>query len=212
MVTTDDAGARLAAAARDRLPDWPLWLPLLRFLDARSDDCIRLVPLEVASICECWLRWGGPEWPYRKEAARIALRIANELLDDHFRYGSDQGRLAHLAFFAAMAGYNDRPDEVLACCVDASGRIGKPLHTPDFEQEGRKYLRPRSIIYGDAMEIPDPWPDGPVARRHNTFAAVCLKETGLLPIVVSAPELAVEVLLALLIEPPRPRSRHDSLT
>jgi hypothetical protein len=209
MTRGSDPARWAAAVAEDGVPEWSLWLPLWRFLDLRRAECIRLAPHELAAACECWLRKGGKGWLYRALATAIALDISDTALRHGFGYGKSGNEIGRSAFLAALAGYDDLPDEVRAFALRASGRVGEPEYTPDFVRGGQKWVHIRSLMDADTVPLPDPWPDGPVTARNDVFAEICLVDGGLVPVIASDPELAKEVLLALIIEPPRPRSSSE---
>lgn len=67
------------AATIDRLPYWPYWLPMLRFLHKHLKDVIELAPKQVAEIADAWLWRGGRTAPLRREVAELALALAEQM-------------------------------------------------------------------------------------------------------------------------------------
>jgi len=73
-----DAGLETHAATLQRLPYWPLWLPLLRALSVHDNDALVVAGDEVA----LWLRTVPDTWPLRAEAAALAIADGRCILDD----------------------------------------------------------------------------------------------------------------------------------
>jgi hypothetical protein len=113
------------AATQARLPYWPFWLPMLRFLHARSDDALGLAPRHIAEICDTWLRRGADGWPLRREAAELAVRLAENVRD--FKrsggYYSTEDRVDSTVYRAALAAAAELPDRVKAFAFEAAGLV-----------------------------------------------------------------------------------------
>jgi len=194
------------AATTLRLPYWPYWLPMLRFLRSHLDDVIKVAPLLISETADKWLRLGGENWPLRREAADLALAVANDLLRFQRRgwIVSHTDKFPRVTFRAALAGAGDLPDGVAKFALEASCRLDPPAEGPGGETqmtEPRVVPSPfgRSIV----RKSPPPWPDGPKRRIYEPFQKVCLDADSLGPLIKFNPSVAREVLLANLIEEPR---------
>src|SRR6266851_1472101 len=60
-------------ATMQRLPYWPLWLPLLGALSVHADDALEVADDEVARLVDVWLRTVPDTWPLRSEVAALAI-------------------------------------------------------------------------------------------------------------------------------------------
>ena len=113
-------------------------------------------------------------------------------------------KLERIAFRAALAGARELPDEVAAFALDAAERTAtaerpRPTHESVTMTLGASY----------EAEIPPPWPDGPYARVNESFVHVVLEPDTLGPLIAVKPEIARELLLAVLIDEPSPRSPYE---
>jgi hypothetical protein len=191
--------SKVEAATFMRLPYWPYWPPLLKFLHVHRLDLIEWAPKEVALIVDDWLRLGRRQLPLRREAAEIGLAIGRHTLqllrDKDATYTNDPD--FRIAFRAALAGAQELPDDVAAFAFDAAERTREGRERPTHRAVRSKHLG----SWEDAF--PPPWPDGPFSRVTKAFASECLEISALQPLMVARPAVAREVLLASLIEEPR---------
>lgn len=172
----------------NRDPIWPLWVPTLQVLAERLDQVVTLAPTSTAQVATLWLERTPNDWPVRNEAAKLALAVAVQMFElkrdnDVFIQG-DPDEIAYQAFLAAAG---ELPDEVSGLALRLAGR--------------RDPRPPRSRF---DVEV-EPWPDGPEGEVDAAFRDVCLKTTALQRLMLARPEIASEVLLALLIAEPRER-------
>lgn len=202
------------AATMQRLPYWPHWLPVLRFLHERAAEALALAPEEIATVADTWLRQGHPEWPLRREAADLALAEAERILrvkgNDRSAYG--WGGLDKVVYRAAVAGAPDLPDRVTAFSLAASARRAlEPAASGDEGTSGNSAAGTIADTDDDdrKVDLPPPWPDGPGGRVDEAFRDICLETDALYLLILSRPSVAREVLLALLIQPPRRRRRAE---
>ncbi|MBP1093709.1 P-loop NTPase family protein [Bradyrhizobium diazoefficiens] len=207
-----------------RLPYWPYWAPMLTVLHAHRDEVARLVPHAAAKLCALWLKSvpvqlsDGQPMPWREEAAELALAIGREIqaLNAEGNYYSD----GHdkVVYEAVLSAAPELRDEVAQLCLElAERRDLDPAISARVEQaherqreERRQYLeanpqrrRAPPPPAWPGGERRDPWPDGPRDGVQNAFQEACL-DTGAFPALVRArPDAALEVLLAVCIEPPQ---------
>jgi hypothetical protein len=215
-----DPDLETEAATLWRIPYWPYWLPMLRFLHKHLEDVIKLAP-QVAKIADIWLRQGAEAWPLRQEAAELALARAEQIL--RLKQGgvivSDERD--EDAYRAALAGARELPDRVIALALEASARREPSTQATKSRSKAEhtgaeRTTFPLFSVYEE--DAPPPWPDGPSRCVDSAFQKICLETDALYPLIVSNPSTAREVLLALLIEEPRARalfeprsSIHESL-
>jgi hypothetical protein len=207
------------ASTHARLPYWPYWLPMLRFLHAHREDVVRLDSVHIARIADTWLRQGLEEWPLRDAAADLGLTIA-EAIRAFMRTGGILGgpvKMDALAYRAALAAAKESPERVKAFALEACGRVGPGgISSVSKQQSDADPQDTAEVLYGFPS---GPWPDGPILRPDHAFRDVALTTDAMAPLIAHAPQVAGEVTLALLIEEPESRRgsflyssrfRHDS--
>jgi hypothetical protein len=208
-----------------RLPYWPYWGPMLTVLHAHRDDVARLVPHAAAKLCALWLKsvpvelGEGRPMPWRREAAELALVIGREVqaLNAEGNYYSDGHDKT--VYEVVLSAARELPDEVAELCLELAQRrdlnpaiVARVEQAHERQREQRRQFleanpkrRERSSFppawpHG---ELRDPWPDGPRDGLQNAFQEACL-DTGAFPALVrTRPDAALEVLLAVCIEPPK---------
>jgi hypothetical protein len=194
-----DPSLETYAASMNRTPVWSLWMSALRFLAAREDQVLKLALSHVSRVAELWLRRTESGWPLRVEAARIGVaagRRMHELTEEH-EHLLVEGAVDEHAYGAALAAAAELPDDVGQLARDLARRTG-PIRTEDIHGP-----------FGERRKVAPAWPDGPRDEVDDAFRKVCLETDALVPLMRTRPELASEVLLALLIAPPRARSSFE---
>ena len=167
----------------------------------------------------------GVLMPYRKELAAVALATARALQVDQGKGTIWFEAGAESIYTAALAGAPDLPDEVATWALEIARRRPKSRDVtkkisnaraqmaaeraerlkranPAFrvEQEERtRRLSSASMFLPTSRELP-PWPLGPEGRVEKDFRKCCLHSMALDPLMRTRPEVAAEILLALLIE------------
>lgn len=232
-VYDDELMTKLISEHRD--PYWLYWIPLIQTLFKFKDDAQRICPLLTSQIVDRWLRFSKESWPGRAEAAKIAVEMAENLLAKKLSsiwYLSDQ-KFSESVFRAGIASCNEETERSLsfiltACCRKSpSDKILKLLETFNNEETQRriqiekqskisKKKKKKPAFGGLSLSrhwpIPDPWSEGPLLPIDRDFKQVCLglysNIDALNPLIKSSPKIAVEIILALLIEPPEPKDPH----
>lgn len=223
LAGTPEEIARLEHAFR--VPFWPYWGAMLSFLHTHREDVARLVPLTVAEVCTLWLQktpivMNDQPWPWRREAAEIALAVAREIqaCDEEgpfFAYGKEK-----IVYEAALYAASDLPDEIAALCLELakrrdldptiSARVQETLRKQAEERKARlaadpelaKRMKSSGPIFPSLGRMQEPWPDGPKTHIARAFRAACLETGAFTSLVRVRPEAALEVLLAVCIEAP----------
>jgi hypothetical protein len=204
------ANSETLAATINRLPYWPYWLPMLRFLHRNLENVIVLAPKQVAEIADAWLRSGGDNAPLRIETAELALALAEQILQrEQLHYGDE---LCEIIYRAALAGAPDLPERLGALALEASARL--ETNSPALQDSEGGGVSQWGTVYSSfgqyEVEMPPPWPDGPRWEVDSEFQKACLEPGVLYPLILSNPSLAREVLLALLIKEPIPPDPSES--
>lgn len=211
-------GSDTFAATRNRIPYWPYWFPMLRFVAGHFKEMAG-ASVEVAEICDIWLRGTRKGVLLRAEAAAMALELAGSLVDEreYDHWGSAGKEAAKVVYRAALAA-TDEDAEAVALFVRKACRRVDPPPPPPAEPETAAD-RPSILrggfppLYRRRERLPPPWPDGPRRPVDDAFREICLDTDAAAPLVEHCPLLAKEAFLALLIEPPESeedaRDFHD---
>jgi hypothetical protein len=169
---------------------------------------------------------------YRAELAEVALMSAREVQFDLIKnsIGYDKGEEAIYA--AAFAAAPDLPDDVGAWALEMARR--RPLRD-DIRARKKLHDRNKAIRHAERMKsdaayreqhtwrrsIPSftflaprklpPWPDGAKGRIPNEFQRSCCHRGVLTSLMQVRPEIAAEVLLAVIIDDAPTEERSDGL-
>ena len=237
--TEDDMGL---LAATMRVPYWPYWGPVLAFLHTHKDGLPVSVQDVVSGVCCLWLEKTPPElqkgrpWPWRREAAEVALRMAREVQAAKAErvYFEDDGD--QKAYEAVLNAAPDLPDEVCElalelCCrrdqapeITARARLAADRRRKEREEYVRENPKKAEKLAGRAASLSawsardwplrKPWPDGPLRRMDSAFQKAVLQKQAITSMITVRPEIASEVILASCIQEPkpdRPFSYHDMM-
>ena len=235
-----DTTLTLYFEAQNRIPIIRRWPPVVRFLATHRDRVASLMSPTVAKLCERWLtvmpvEISGKPTPLRKELANIALATAREL-----QVTQGKGNIIFadnsekFIYSAALAGAPDIPDDVSAWALEMAQR--RPWHTDvvtlilDYHSQKAKEHNERlrtdpeyratqkrsvdlPISIPSAKKLP-PWPLGPKERVERHFRECFTNTSALAPLMRTRPDVASEVLLAMLIEdsPEEPYNPDPSLS
>lgn len=188
-----DTDLSLYAETAYRIPVPSLWGSMLSYLAELDVATVKLAAAQLARTGDLWLRSTEAGYPLRAEAAKIAVGVADwacerELGRTHI---SDDDALPCRAYRAAMAAVSEQPERV--------SRLLRHLAARDRP--------PGPVVVEDRFEgtytLPDPWPHGPAEQVDGALERISLETDALVPVMAHAPELAREILLAVLIEEPR---------
>lgn len=230
-----DAAVGLYIETRYRSIIFGRWPPLLRFLIAERKRLAGLVSPPLAKIIETWLTktphklGDGSHVPFRLQLAEIVLAMARTVQVEKghgVMYMMDDLSL----YTATLAGVADLPEEIGGWALELAGR--REIDTDvmrqilevqlqkarthaerlaaDAEYKTRHEERqqiPRSL--GSFHERLPPWPLGARSKVDRDFRKACFKENGIRFLMGAQPELAAEVLLALIIEDEPERERRS---
>lgn len=202
------------------------WPPVLRFLIAQRERLTGLVSSALAKVIETWLTKtqhtlsNGNPMPFRLEMAEMALAMARTV-----QVEKGQGVMylmrEPLLYTAPLAGALDLPTEVGNWALELVGRREADVDVKrriaevqlqkakanaerlktDAEYKARHEARKQMPLHlGSFHERLPPWPLGAFDKVDMDFRAACIKENGIQSLMRAQPELAAEVLLALIIE------------
>lgn len=216
-----------------RTPLWPYWGAVISTLHEHRDVACQLAPTEVARICKLWMEKSpaafasGTPYPFRAEAARVALTVARHYQDSRGDR-NHSNREARIAYEAVLLSARELPDDVSAFALEVSRRTSPPAdagsepgavvaasegipnrgaENPLAVEESAQLSIELQLLRG---ELSEPWADGPTKRVDSAFRKAVLDGDAVLTLAAVRPATAVEVLLAVCIEPPRYRSHVSS--
>jgi hypothetical protein len=221
-----DSVLMLYMEAQNRVPVVNRWPSMVRFLAAHRDRVAGLISPIVARLCERWLTSlpvelaPGTPMPFRKELAEIALLTARVLqVAQGKKIYFDDG-IEKPIYTAVLAGAPDIPEEVSAWALEIAQRhpwradIVAELVEHQQQQATRhaellctnpEYRARRERLEQLPSHIPmarvlRPWPLGPSQRVENDFRECCTQTRSLVGLMATRPDVAAEVLLAVIIE------------
>ncbi|TXT40388.1 MAG: hypothetical protein FD135_1330 [Comamonadaceae bacterium] len=202
------------------------WPPVLRFLIAQRARLAGLVSSALAKVIETWLTKtphtlsSGNPMPFRLEMTEMALAMARTVQVEK-GHGAMYLTREPLLYTAPLAGSADLPTEVGNWALELAGRReidvdvkrriaeiqlqqakthAERLKT-DAEYKARHKNRSQMpVSLGSFRERLPPWPLGASDRVDMDFRTACIKENGIQSLMRAQPELAAEVLLALIID------------
>lgn len=212
-----------------RVPYLPYWAEVFPVLSRYQNELVRLVPGSAAKLLRLWLTKIRPHRPDTRSlwalAADLAIAVAREVQacceEWERRPGEEVKADAYVALLWASVA---RPDTVAQVCLELARR--RPEHeivrarrdaaeaATHAARADREPIRPLVFPLPGMGRLTDDeparsqWPDGPEGRVDDEFRKACLDREAILPLVVNRPQVALEVLLAVVIEPPG--SRHGS--
>jgi len=213
-------------ASEFRVPLLPYWPPMLAFLHRHKGEVIPISWHLTARVCGLWLSalpsdmGPGRPFPWRRQAAVVTVAAAREvqglkaagvhILDD----------LDQAVYEAALAAVPDLPEEVSSLALELARRCDE---SPEIQTRAHAYKvrvaknaldrQQQNAVLASLSGVPslgrarrgprkEPWPDGPRERVDDGFQEACLKGPAMIPLIRALPETALEVLLAVCIEPP----------
>lgn len=191
-MASDEGWDAYETAAHFRIPNWPLWPAMIRFLHNHKEQVIAVVAGNVSEIADKWLRETPVGFPLRQEAAELGVLVAERLLHGEMAVGTQIGD-----FKSGLAAAHEFPERVAAFALEAAGRTGSAQESRRSPEVRRRRRSCASV---------EPWPDGPRTEVDMDFQEQCLSPSNagsMHPLIDANPSVAREVILALLISPPQ---------
>jgi hypothetical protein len=221
QVCEDHPNWRIEAAASFRLPWVPYWRGVLGFLAVNPERAVAFAQEEVAGACLLWLPLHGVIPFGMGDAAKLAISAAHRVYRDHdqwYEWGRETSA-AEKACQALLAAAPELPAETANLALKLSGR--RPPAPEDILPEPEPppaRLRPANPA--GEPEIPSvgipltsffrrdpgraiPWPEGPLYEGAEVFTRAFLSPSHCAPFIRALPEVAAEVMFAVLLNIPR---------
>lgn len=182
------------AATIRRIPNLRYWVDVVKFLHLHKDDVILYAPKKTGLITKMWLEYTPSVFPYRKEMAEVALTNARSAT----KGGYVRDDTYEIIYSAMLHGIKEFPDGVKQLSLLLAGKI---KHEESSQGKGNKKVKRPSV--GQIYKNTEPWPDGPVADADQAFEKVCINGDALHPVIDFDPIFAREIILSLIIAPPK---------
>jgi ABC-type oligopeptide transport system ATPase subunit len=195
----------------ERIPIYVYWINVLPVFAEHVDELIHVSLVDVARISRSWLKYTEDEWLGRSFAAVLAIAVGRRAIYES-SYGDDDA--ARAPFDALIYAYPEYPQEVSLLLRKAAGRI---IPTENDLKVFKDYRAPGTVWEdsyflgegGGRTEELEPWTDGPMYRPNEAFRACCLHWDALRGLIYRNPNLASELILALLIDKRPPKKEHE---
>ena len=215
LTATSDPEAVRVMAQLAQVPFWQYWYGILSLLHMHRDEIPRRAAGDAAKAVDVWLRQTAPDFPFRAEAARVAVSLGEALLKEKESSGRlfMDGEPDQAVYRAVLAAGREEADAVTQILLEAAGRREHRFVPPppsEEEQAARKESTrrfPPSFI-GRGTLI-GPYPCGPVVRVDGALQKAVWSLDALRPLCEALPDVARELLLATLISATR-RVSHRS--
>jgi hypothetical protein len=188
-----------AASVVMRFPVPAYWDGLLQILSSHSDEVAVACLAEAGELCAFYLRVMPLGYGRRRLVSALVLKLAAEAergLAESKYYLRDASKAVFEALLRAAAEF---PDEVGKFAVSLAER--SPV--VDSTVESVKVVRSTGISRRLLGRLRKPWPHGPQRQVEESFRNAVLQTDALGALMVSRPEIAGEVLLAVCIEEPQ---------
>jgi hypothetical protein len=195
------------AVTLHRWPEVSYWPPVLAFLFEKRRELPSLTWRKVAKIAHTWLQFLPNEYPYRAEAAAVAVELGEELLKRQQAAGHPFGELSKEVWPAVLAAAVEEPDQVAILVLEAAGRRPQRFLPPPSLPDPSRAMPPMPFDF--SRRLGPQWPDGPAWRVDDELQKVAWGRPALAPLLQARPEAAQELALALLIEEPKSLDGHQ---
>jgi len=203
------------------------WPPVLHFLIAQRDKLEGRVSSALAKIIHTWLTGTpreieeGSRVPFRRELAEMALAMVRTVQVEKGSGVIYLTRGESILYTAALAGVADLPGEIEAWALELAGRrkiseevisrITEIRHQQAKQQAERLQTDPEykarydakrqiSPLIGSSHKKLPPWPLGASRKVDIDFREACFNENSLQSLMRTRPDIAAEILLALIID------------
>lgn len=189
------------AAVYERIPIIQYWPDVLNFINENLEECLQLDLVNVAKIANSWLSKSTQHFIYRKEAGDISLKAAQLIFSEQSKGRYIEDKVLETVYTGLLLGYGENETDVSDLCLKICKRKENPEKEIKETAVSKKAVRVMDLLPYTKMEAKQ-WPDGPFERVDTTFQMLCLETNSILPIIALNPNLASEILLAVLIDEP----------
>ena len=193
------------ASIIQRIPIFIFWPPVISFIEKNIESFIPIVTSRITEITQLWLDRSPLSFPYRKNVTMFAYKSAEWIFNFKLNEGWATDGLDEKVYKAMLTGISQLPDEIIELCLMLCRRMElknpkkERLHAPSSE----------NIFLGTEIRKPKQWSSGPFERVDEAFSTLCLSTDALSELTALFPEKAKEIILALLIDCPKPIFNYD---
>jgi hypothetical protein len=225
---TIDPNTAQTLAELFRLPLFPVWEPVIKFLLSIPEEATNFVPLELAELAPMWarleeyvqLQWHeladlvmfNGEKELRREVAGVYRHEGATIRHS----GGSKSRAT--IYSGALLAASQNPARAAKLALKAAGRIdwepGDVAAEADEQWRGKYHEPPFFIGSGRLIKTPpESWPDGPRRRMSRDFLHAWLDSNTPLALYQKNASAACEATLGLLLDWPKSELRdpHSSL-
>jgi hypothetical protein len=187
-----------------RFPVPAYWDGLIQALTLNRSDVVEYCTEEAGELCDFYLRVVPPELGLgrRDLIARLALALGLKAKQSERSYGYG---VSKTVFQAVLRAAHEFPDEVADLALTFAER--KPLVEQTITTKIVRTTGFSSRLFG---RLRKPWPDGPKRRVDEQFSQAVLAGDALRSLMVSRPEVAQQLILAVYIEEPQNQNEYES--
>ena len=182
-----------------RFPVPVYWDGLLQVLSSHCDEVAANCLSEAGELCAFYLRVMPVGYGRRRLVSTLVLKLAEEAehgLDDRKFYLRDASKIVFEALLRAASEFTEQVGRFAISLSERSPVV-------DSTTETVKVVRSTGFSRRLLGRTRKPWPHGPHRRVEESFRDAVLQTDALGSLMVSHPEIASEVLLAVCIEEPQ---------
>lgn len=196
----------LTAAQINRVPLYTYWPGLLLFLADNLGNTSK-GRFQMSQIAEKWLTFTPNNFPFRKEAAKIAFECAKWVFEfKKSKQGYVKDDADKKCYQALLAAYPELPGEIEDLCLKLVGlrEDGIERPAPTVSHSKTKKAPPINTLPMTRRRIEKKvLPYGPQFEKDRVFKDVCLVGQSFSFLVQANSSLASQVLLASIIDDPQ---------
>jgi energy-coupling factor transporter ATP-binding protein EcfA2 len=190
------------ASSYERLPIVIYWPGMIKFLWDEAEIVLQHDLINVVKIASLWLEKTPPEFPMKQEVGNLSLKAAEKIFSSRKEGTYVDEKVQEPVYKALLLGYSQNPEQVKALCLQICKRTITESTTQNAEDQNtdKSFKTVTSRLF--SLRKLEPWPLGPFDRVDDAFRKLCLEGRAIFPILQYDPQLASEILLAVLIEEP----------
>jgi hypothetical protein len=181
-------------ATNYRVPIYNYWFPVLQFIKAHGADLVEHSRGNCIRIISLWLQNVAVGSDYRTDMAALAVKVAEWLVDEKEDGTIVMDKAGEKIYGLMLKCYEEFPDQVAILALKLARR--KKFPKPKKSQNLNRTWHPLGRQRANQIATPH----APFDRVDDDFKEVSLNTKALNSMIKINPELAKEILLALLIK------------
>lgn len=200
----------------DRIPIIYYWIDFLNFLYENADTVVDIDFIQLSSIASTWIKNVPPGLPLRKESSDLICLVAEKIFHKETNEGYVDSETSEQVYESMLMGYSENPDKIKRLALQIAKRLPYEKKSSVNLEASNLDISPKidlNVHIGRGILEPlkrkaEQWPDGPYERVDEAFQKACLSTKAIYPILKNDPELASELLLAIIIDEPKDLYEH----